>query len=817
MGRRRTVLLFALLVSALALAVMLGGQVGVSAAIGSIAGAVVVALSQARGETVAPAAQPAAVAAPEPAAEPLEEPVAAAEEQVAEVAEATPDESDVVEPPEAEVAEPEPTPQEKAPTKATRVGLDMDMLARVLFLSPEPVEVLRLAVRDIKTRKTNSSLAPICGIPMRPTGAELYLMRMLTEAGVLDEDLDSVKARIVRLSTSGLFYVRVQDERLPYPSLLKLLRIEAALNALQMAADGTPDLSSLSLEDVYVLFQRIVGSIEAEPLPASDEDGDGEWAARHHISRALESMRLPYRLRAEFRVNLAQGRVAFEAAVTPPEAFPSSASVPGIGIVPTTSDMRATASRDYNLRIAHLLAELAFSASPQVREVWVAGVHDTPSMHECLFAVRFDRDRFELLDLASGIEPVESALSFDATLSLKGPGLGAVEQGFSLGDEAFCPTRRYEVPERSTRTLSGGHAEALGTGRVSGLSVDESDRRSELAELIMRGIGASTSENVSMIMSLVEDDPDPTVHLAAERTVAKLIDGTLDEDPLVVAEEFVAGDALSRAVERAKELIAQGDPIGAEERLSRVLRPIEETGAYSDSPLVRYRFFTDYSERVLYNRLLAEPGVTTLLAPEAYAWAEVLRSVAQLMQGRPKDALAGARRGVELCPLSAHARLHLAQCLEASGDVDAAIQALSDLLDFAHDGFGIGFAYYRLAFILWQRGDNSGAQACYKRAVRFAPVTIVPVAEGTDPQQLPPFQELRNIVIDKRDDKVLTARSIPLAPTRRVRDTFTEATRAALDAEVFPVARSLMQTYAELTRDDVTLGMLRSIEGEPDR
>ena len=815
----------ALLACAIVLAAVTGTSVMIPTLVGSAIGASLVlllisrdkALEKPEPQVTAPAPEPTA-SGDAPATEAAQDSaaastdVAAAEEPPAH---ATSDEQaeleQTVEPAPEPVTAPEPAP------KPTRVGLDMDMLARLLFLSNEPIEVLRLATRDIKTRKTNSSLAPICGIPMRPTGAELYFMRMLTEAGIFDEQLDDVKAKVVRLTTSGLFYIRVLDERLPYPALVSLLRIESALNALQMAADGTTSLSDLSLEDVYVLFQRIVGSIEAEPLPASDEDGDGEWSCRHHISRVLESMRLPFRLHAEYRVNLGQGRVAFETTITSPEQFPSSAAVPGIGIVPATSDMRAMAARDYNLRVAHLLAELAFASSPQVESVWVAGVHDTPASHECLYSVCFDRERFELLDLAEGIDPVESALSFGATISIDGTGLAPVDQGFSLADESFCPRSRYEAPERSSRLLADDAARALGTRRVCGLSVDESDRRSELAELIMRGIGSSTSENVSLIMSLVEDDPDPTVHMAAERTVAKLIAGTLDEDPLVVADEFLDGDALSRAVVRARDLMAEGDPVEAERVLSRALAPIEACGTYDDSPTVRYRFFADYPERVLYNRMLAADGVTTLLVPEAYAWAHVLRSVCLLMQGRTQEALAGARRGVELCPLSSHARLHLAQCLEANGDTDGAIQALSDLLDIAHDGFGVGFAYYRMAFILWQRGDSSGAQACYKRAVRFAPVTIIPIAEGADPKDIPNPADLRSMVIDKRDDKVLTARSIPLAPTRRVREACAEAARAALDAEVFPVARSLIQSFVELDRDDVTFGVLRSIEGEPDR
>ena len=44
-----------------------------------------------------------------------------------------------------------------------------------------------------------------------------------------------------------------------------------------------------------------------------------------------------------------------------------------------------------------------------------------------------------------------------------------------------------------------------------------------------------------------------------------------------------------------------------------------------------------------------------------------------------------------------------------------------------------------------------------------------------------------------------------------------EGARAATNAELFGVARDLTRSLCTLSRDDVTYGVLRSLEDEPDR
>lgn len=63
----------------------------------------------------------------------------------------------------------------------------------------------------------------------------------------------------------------------------------------------------------------------------------------------------------------------------------------------------------------------------------------------------------------------------------------------------------------------------------------------------------------------------------------------------------------------------------------------------------------------------------------------------------------------------------------------------------------------------------------------------------------------------------LSSRGIVEAPTQQVSRVFEECMRAAMDAELFPIARQFVKMFDEVTRDDVTFSILRSIEDAPDR
>ncbi len=170
-----------------------------------------------------------------------------------------------------------------------------------------------------------------------------------------------------------------------------------------------------------------------------------------------------------------------------------------------------------------------------------------------------------------------------------------------------------------------------------------------------------------------------------------------------------------------------------------------------------------------------------------------------------------------MAPLSSQASLNLAQCLEASGDPEAAGRELCRLLSLAHDPESIGLGYLGMAQLQWQGGHVLTAQACYQRATRHlgAPALVARLAMAALIGQV--GVSAGGELSPDQADSLLEAAGIPLAPTEPVSTAFLEATRAATDAGIFRVARDLLRKLCMISRDDVYFGMLRSLEDEPDR
>ena len=783
-------------------------------------------------------AQPTASVEPPPAPQPSEVFVPTSAEVVSESAEDQTasaihaNEAAPVEQPEPEAlavlevpALPATTVTAPEPEQPPMTLLDLGSLTEQLTTTDDPIDVLKRFVGDIRTREAEEP----DGSPEAPSPLERYAARMLSEAGLFETDLELPRIDVVQLHTSHLFYLRSRDLRIPYLALQRILRIEAALNAIRFARTSLG--ARATMEEAYRFNQRLARSIVAQALPIDQPlelgqmgRGDGEWAVRYGISQAIETLQLPHRLTARYRTNVPDGNVAIEFDYTPAELFPSSCLMDDLGIIPTTGDLRQRAAADYALRLAVLLAASAFRCSERIQHVWVAAVHKTAEHRSCYLSVDFDRWRFSRIDLEDPGSLDELYRSFAPVLRYEDGWLRPVRQSFHLEETRFCPPRRYLPVSLSSRRLDGSVARQLGCDHVSGLAIEEGDGRALVASAIMLRLAPSddrsaTQKNVRTVLELAGDDPDPTVRSAAERVVRRLVDGSLDSDALAVGEEFVRGDALTRATDRAKELLMLQKPVEAHALLATLIAQIDGAGIYEDSPSVAYRYFGSYVERTLYNRLSAEDGDrrTVLLVPDAYYEAHLILSVTSLMQGDPDAALLHAQRLCELAPLDSRASLHLVKCLEETDRDDEAINELCRLLEHAHDPLGVGFAYYRLAFFQWKRAEVALAQACYELAMRFVPAAVPMMAMELSVLYLQNASELSSELTQEQAETVIAAHGIPLAPTEHTSKLFYECAQASLDAEIFPVARNFASVLGAFSSDDVLAGLIRSLEDAPDQ
>lgn len=701
---------------------------------------------------------------------------------------------------------------EAEPAAASR--LDLDALAQKLANSTDPFLVLRRLVDDVRARAASAEAGDA------PSALETHLAERLQEAGLLESDpRETPTVRVVRPRTSGLFYLRIDEDELGYTAKLRILRIEAALNGALLATQALEDPEAASCEDLVRLEARCARSIVAQATElASRREGPtrGEWDVRQALSEAIESARVPYRLTARFRVNALGRRAAFEIDLVPPRIWSATAYVDGLGIVASTTEMRRRAASDYNLRLGVLLAGYALLVAPQLEEVWVAGVVDGPVRHDCYYSVRFTRSQLEGVDLEAPLDVWALMRAAGATLDEQNLTLAPVRQGFSLDDETLCPARRWDVTELTERTLSPGPAQELGATNVRDLGIDEAAARRRAADELARSLGTSTEQNVRALLAAAEGAPED-VREAALRCVGALIDGTLEDDPLAIAEALVNGDPLDQDVRRARESFYARDVETAEQRAREALSTPDGAGPYADGDGFAWRSFGTYADRVLYNRLVAPPGETCRLAPDAYLEGHLIVSACALARGDTGEALAHARLACEVAPLSSQASLHLAQCLEAAGEPRGAADELRRLLSLAHDPEAIGLGYLRMAQLQWQEGHVLAAQACYQLACSRlgAPVLVAGLAVvalighvgGASDATLTPEQV----------ERALRAEDIPLAPTEEVGTVLMEASRAAVDTELFGVGRDVVRSLCSVLRDDILFGVYRSLEDEPDR
>ncbi len=589
----------------------------------------------------------------------------------------------------------------------------------------------------------------------------------------------------------------------------------AAENKSVQRADNGP-----SIEECYAFNQGLVSSLCAQlghsPIPrASMFDIAGEWGARQTFSAGLESIRTPLRLTASWRMNLMGGVIAIETPFVPASCQPGSVYSHDLGrIIPATHQMREQMATDYALRCAILLAAHAFRSSRRLCHAYVA-VMGSGRTRRCLVSGDVSREQLREHDLSQPFDARELARELGIRFNLENDRLTGVEQGFTLESEKFCPASRYEVVDLSKRVLPRFEAELLGAERVSDLSINEDAHRIAVAEDVASGLGGSVERNVRRILNITQADRDQTVREAGKRCAAALISGDLSEnDPLAFTDEFVAGDALSRACERSIELLAERKSAEAIELLCDALAPVDALDTYRDADGVTWRNFSSYVARALYNRLLAHEGDEVRLVPDAYYGAQLLMSSALLQQGRAAESLGYARRASDLNPFDLSGALRATRALELTGDLEGAAAELRRNLEYAHDPQGVGTLYYRLAFIEWKLGHAELADACYQKAlvsratcsgaakVELAMLRAKEPACAVEPEEV---------------EDLLASHGIPLAPTERVLEVLVEAAQGATDAEVFPVAKSFATLLGALSADDVMHGVAASIEHEPDR
>ena len=696
------------------------------------------------------------------------------------------------------------------------------------------------ATLDVMAREIRNRGDEACGI-------ERFFLRQLEEERLIQEKIpqdghDTPSRTPVQptlLWRNGSVYLRMGPNP-TYGTYLQALRAEALLNVIRLAQQSDIDASRASVEDMYRLRQRFQQSVCSQSpfvdtadwsflvMPWQGPVGPaehGEWSVRHAIAEAAEGVRLPYRLDMQYRTNVAGGDIAIEISHTPSRAFPHTTYIDGLGIVPTTNHMRRRMASEYAVRVGFLMAAHAFHASNRITRVWVSTIEQTPSKRRCLYSICLERRTFAALNMHRLQNPLQMLIALGGSACVENEALAPSDPCFALEDERFCPPVRHDLWRLSERALPASATRALGTSRVSGLIIHEELPRVLAAEEAMRNMATeddpfATERSVRAVLTATGNTSDPDVWSAAEFVVGELIDGSLEPtDSETLYERFVMRNDARVGLEQAQKKLRESGAAHAIHHLERALEPSSREGRYLDTPVIAYRSFGSFVERVLHNRASIHDTRSVVLVPDDYVAAHLSISALSLGPDTPtpmvERALQHAHWALERAPYSATAHQTKAACLERLGRYEEACDQLKSYLAVAYQSQGIGIAYHRLAALFHQLGEPRVCQACYQRCLQAFP-ELMPVVLAECQELVAEGASFEDAMEPDIVDAVLEGAGVPLAPTGDVIGSLFEASVAAIDAQVFPVARDLMRTVASLTHDDVILDIYRSIENEPD-
>ena len=834
--------------------------------------------------------------------------------------------------------------KKEAPAHEQSDAFDLDDFSEVLCESEDPLTLLRIFVTSIEekdhehmakaptstdqddaaraqqtSQKTQAAAEPSQESSREPVAIERFAAHVLRHSGLFDNAVTLPDLVFVRLNATGFFYIRSKQQAFAPEAKQYILRIEQALNAIVLidqklhepqvkdadASTNSMDACGLTNEEAYSYLQDYATNIlalekklrtsadarantsgRADTSANADTRTDittnaSEWAVRHFISYALETLALPIRLEANWRVNVAAGNIGLTFEAPTQSLFPPFLTI-NKQLVKATPEMLNMCASAYTLRLGVLLASICFDASPQIQHVWIAAERKIHMQTQTLLSVDFDRARFENAYREDTSDLVGFYRAFVPSYSLENCSLQPTSPLFSLDEARFCPEARYGSMYDSTKKLNTAQAHALGCTHASHLAIEEDEKRAEIMRALVPKLLScdqenACSHNVSVLMELANNTPDEAVRKACKRSAKSLIDGTLENTPGAIAKAFVHGDELNVAVGRAVAACNKNDFTSCIEVLTPCLKAIDKQGLYQDSDLIKWRYFNNYIDRALYNKQYEQvelqqtirdvrlkalelkgpklenlsqsldfpslmdvdipandgsgkgfgtravsaptPSATQelslMLVPDAYYECLLGLSVAWAQLEHFDKALDYVARLIKIAPVDAQAHVQLIKCLMGLGHVKEAKAELYQYMEIAYAPEALALCYYQMSRIQIMENHKLAAEACLASAMHYMPhlsqIVQIEFPDGSTTD----LKGFRDRLSKKELREILKTQDIPLAPTPEIKHFVYEGTKASIDAGLFGVARNFASFLGILASDDVVMGIIRSIEKDP--
>ena len=428
----------------------------------------------------------------------------------------------------------------------------------------------------------------------------------------------------------------------------------------------------------------------------------------------------------------------------------------------------------------------------------MAVLRRSPSVRN-LVGVTFTRERFlEQLKLEGLAHPLDFYRMFHATMDVDERGeLRPVPPDFDLSDGRFAPRGSQEEPELADAAFDDACVEALGCADSAGLAIQREDLLQRAVNDFHRIAADHSLASVAKAqhaMAVVNRIADPELTSLATEVTSALIDG--NDTPELT---FRLSQDLDRERVRARDQLFSGGAEQALETLGGAVARLDERFAGQGVP----RYFNSYAERVVYNRLFATPGETTVLIPDNlfYAHMELADVLAQLKGA--DAALPHLNRMVAYAPAYPLSHMKLALQLARKEDWDSARAACLNALRVSLDRDDAAFAYYRFAYASWMRDEFDVAAAAYIMSDHIAPGQI-DALEGelrelvarADSQCIPVPRDVSEA------QRTLAAHDLPVWPHIEVASIVRRAARVSVDRGMFVPARTLSVASARMNDGD---------------
>lgn len=665
--------------------------------------------------------------------------------------------------------------------------------------------------------------------------------------------------RMVRTAAyARLFYIAFDRGQVSADGAFKLLAAESVLNRFLLMAERLDQLGmaqSASFGQVAELDSWLVDRISDLAAPYLDdtvagiersETGSVDLDARISFARGCEGLRLPYRLEYGFRFDAVAGDLVVDVECPSSGLMPDVVRLAGGGggawRERTYAEREGLASR-YALHLAALVAAVGFWASGQVERVTVncwhgmgsargvdelaplgGGLVRGPVMGEpaCVATVQFGRAWFARSlatpdqraaladDPFAFIAPVHHSYALDADGHL-----GRVRPLYDTDDPRLHPQGADVQPEFDDRPLTVRGSELLRASFVSDLAIYENAARRRAAEEVAEAFAAHGTEGALAALKDVHDRiENPLFREACMRVRQGIEDGSYTAGSKGAIVEAL-GDIYGLQVgSRNAYRLLHKDPEGTRRRVEAMIDGIDERVLFADTATRRYRYFDSYASRALYAARCDEADdgrELRLCADEYYLCHYRLASLLADSLDHGEDAIAHARRCVELAPSVAAGYLRLARCYFCVFDYLSEIDTLKQMLRIAWSPTDVGLALYWLgyAFCLTDRRDVG--LACYQRCVEYdRSLTEIAATEAVDFLQR--YGEKPRALGDREVEALLAREGIDLGQVARNADFLVQAAGALADVEAYGFARNLLGAAEATLRDDAMPPVFESLE-----